>query len=107
MEEYIKLSDVLNILNECRCSDCTNDKPQSCELCQFQDFYNKLMKEPQTIKRSVGKWLDSDPGAWECSVCHYEVERWNNTPYCPICGSRMSGESYYYSFLVPKGDRKE
>ncbi len=95
MEEYIKFIDVLNILNECRCSDCTNDKTRGCSLCQFQDFYNKLIKEAQTIKLEepkVGKWLDIDPAEWECSRCHYEVARWNNTLYCPSCGASMSKE---------------
>ena len=36
-----------------------------------------------------GKWLDLDPIKWECSICHYKVERWNNTPYCPSCGAKM------------------
>lgn len=40
-----------------------------------------------------GKWLDSDPAEWECSRCSYEVDRWNNTPYCPCCGAKMLKET--------------
>ena len=39
-----------------------------------------------------GKWIDSDPVEWECSECHYEVERWNNTLFCPGCGAKMIKE---------------
>ena len=43
MDGYVKLSDVLRILDECRCSDCSNDQDNHCELCQFNDFYNALL----------------------------------------------------------------
>ena len=39
-----------------------------------------------------GEWIDSDSVEWECSRCHYEVERWNNTLYCPSCGAKMFKE---------------
>ena len=106
MEEYIKLSTVLDILNECRCSDCTNDKPQPCRLCQFQDFYTKLMKDGQTTKiaeQTVGKWIhkhwrtEDDWGGFnhrsiECSVCKIEIYKGEPTGYCPHCGASMSKE---------------
>ncbi len=38
----------------------------------------------------TSEWLDSDPAKWECSNCHYKVERWNNTLYCPVCGAKMN-----------------
>lgn len=46
--------------------------------------------EVEPIK--YGEWLDLDPAEWECSRCHYEVERWNNTLYCPSCGAKMFKE---------------
>ena len=39
--------------------------------------------------QKIAKWIDSDPLEWECSNCHYKVERWNNTLYCPSCGAKM------------------
>lgn len=106
MEDYIELSTVLDILNECRCSDCTNDKPQPCRLCQFQDFYTKLMKDGQTTKQAeskVGRWLFSDCGGihyYKCSCCNYELEvpltfTKNDVikykRYCTSCGAKMGG----------------
>ena len=43
------------------------------------------------VKR--GKWIDLDITEWQCSKCHYRVERWNNTPYCPNCGADMRGDA--------------
>ena len=97
MEEYIKLGDVLNILNDCRCSDCTNDKSKSCQLCQLQNFFDKLMNDTPIIilaEPKVGKWIGSDPATWACSVCHYRVARWNNTLYCPACGAKMEDKPW-------------
>lgn len=45
-EKYIKLDDALKAVNECRCSDCTNEQTLGCELCQFDDCYKKLLKVP-------------------------------------------------------------
>ena len=107
MEEYIKLSTVLDTLNECRCADCTNAKPQSCELCQFHDFYNKLMKAKQTTKLvepKEGRWLFSDYGGihyYQCSCCDYELEIpltytkddvKKYRKYCTNCGAKMCGD---------------
>lgn len=108
MEEYIKLSTVLDILNECRCTDCTNDKPQHCELCQFQDFYNKLMEVRQPTKLvapKVGRWLFSDYGGihyYQCSCCDHELEIpltytkddvKKYKKYCGYCGAKMSEDN--------------
>lgn len=37
---------------------------------------------------SKGKWIESDIG-WKCSECNYGVKPWNNTNFCPNCGSYM------------------
>ncbi len=51
-----------------------------------------LIEEVEIKEQRFGKWIADDPGEWECSLCHYEVERWNNTPYCPCCGAKMETE---------------
>lgn len=52
----------------------------------------KWLKELQQRRESEkhGSWIDIDPLRWECSACGYQVNRWNNTPYCPKCGAQMS-----------------
>ena len=43
--------------------------------------------------RPRGEWIEAQirhyPG-YECSLCHYGVQPWNNTNYCPNCGARMN-----------------
>lgn len=39
-----------------------------------------------------GRWVyeHGDPAMMPCSVCGYQVFRYNNTHYCPHCGAKMS-----------------
>lgn len=39
--------------------------------------------------KSKGEWINGDKTRWKCSVCHYGVLDWNNTPFCPNCGADM------------------
>lgn len=41
-----------------------------------------------------GRWVyeHGDPAMIPCSVCGYQVFRYNNTHYCPNCGAKMDGE---------------
>ena len=41
-----------------------------------------------------GRWVyeHDDPVLLPCSVCGYQVYRYNNTHYCPECGAKMDGE---------------
>ena len=44
------------------------------------------------ISRPKGKWIEARIGhypGYECSLCHYGVQPWNNTNYCPSCGADM------------------
>ena len=41
--------------------------------------------------RPKGEWIDYSPISWKCSCCGYGVNRWNNTPFCPNCGTSMKG----------------
>lgn len=38
-----------------------------------------------------GRWVyeHDDPVLMPCSVCGYQVYRYNNTNYCPNCGAKM------------------
>ena len=42
-----------------------------------------------------GRWVyeHGDPVMMPCSVCGYQIFRYNNTRYCPNCGARMDGDS--------------
>lgn len=44
--QYVKLDDVLSAIDECRCSDCSNEAPLPCSLCQFRDVYKKVIILP-------------------------------------------------------------
>lgn len=72
------------------CDDCqysyskTGQESNTCKICEFMYFRDLSPKQ--------GRWIDTDPAAWECSVCHYKVARYNNTSYCPACGAKMKGE---------------
>ena len=41
-----------------------------------------------------GRWVyeHDDPAMIPCSVCGYQVFRYNNTRYCPNCGAKMDSE---------------
>ena len=43
-------------------------------------------------KPKRGEWVEAQirhyPG-YECSLCHYGVQPWNNTNFCPNCGADM------------------
>ena len=54
----------------------------------FHHAADYLIDNNVNIQKIAG-WIDSDSLAWECSNCHYKVERWNNTLYCPSCGAKM------------------
>ena len=42
-----------------------------------------------------GRWVyeHGDPVMMPCSVCGYQVYRYNNTHYCPYCGAKMDKEA--------------
>ena len=58
------------------------------------DLATKILRlQEQISKEKVkhGYWIDLNIAEWQCSECNYRVERWNNTPYCPDCGTKMDG----------------
>jgi rubrerythrin len=52
------------------------------------------VKALQSADRLQGEWIGARIGhypGYECSLCHYGVQPWNTTRYCPNCGARMKG----------------
>jgi hypothetical protein len=48
----------------------------------------------EVADRPQGEWIGARIGhypGYECSLCHYGVQPWNITRYCPSCGARMKG----------------
>ena len=56
--------------------------------CQYDVI--DIIDNMKTLEaRSRGEWIDDSPISWKCSCCGYEVQRWNNTEFCPKCGADM------------------
>lgn len=94
MEKYYRVSDINEILNKLA--------KEPYYQHEDEDFYSGIcavegelicLESVEHEESKVAKWIDSDPMKWECSNCHYKVERWNNTLYCPTCGAKMIKES--------------
>ena len=53
-----------------------------------------LMPEVDAVPVKHGRWIyeNDDPSMIPCSMCGYQVFRYNNTPYCPNCGAKMDLE---------------
>ena len=81
---------------------------QSCDDCISRAYIESIVEELENIcingdehilsllsniknapsvtpSRPKGKWMDDN-----CSICGYGVKPWNNTPYCPNCGAKMT-----------------
>jgi rubrerythrin len=90
MERYYKASDVHDVI-----SALAHEPYYKHEYESFYEGVCAVEGELQCLEQfeineqRLGRWLGEDPSEWECSLCHYEVERWNNTPYCPGCGAKM------------------
>ena len=56
------------------------------DRCQHCDETDKAF---EILKENKGEWINGDETRWKCSVCHYGVLDWNNTPFCPNCGADM------------------
>ena len=54
----------------------------------------KLVDSVDAAPVMHGRWVyeHNDPVLLPCSVCGYQVYRYNNTHYCPECGAKMDGE---------------
>lgn len=89
---------VVDILSQEPCEDCVSRK----ELLKCSMRINdnlvavpvKDIRETPTVQPTKihAEWLFKI-NYLECSRCHYGVNPYNNTPYCPNCGAKMEGEA--------------
>ena len=51
----------------------------------------KIVEEMPSVTpiRPRGCWIDKSPISFVCDKCNYEVQRYNNTNFCPSCGADM------------------
>ena len=65
----------------------------SPELRGARKIIDRIENAPtaDVVEVKHGEWIDINIAEWQCSECNYRVERWNNTPYCPGCGTKMDG----------------
>jgi hypothetical protein len=74
----------VNKLKKYRFSYDTNTTiPKSDVFVKISDITNL---PSVNTPRPEGKWIHNN-----CSICNYNVNPWNNTPYCPNCGAKMNG----------------
>ena len=48
----------------------------------------------EVADKPQGEWIGGRIGhypGYECSLCHYGVQPWNTTNFCPNCGAKMKG----------------
>lgn len=60
-------------------------------VMNHDDYYDLLCKSWEPKR---GEWIGTRIGhypGYECSLCHYGVQPWNTTRYCPNCGAKMKG----------------
>lgn len=70
--------------------------PQTGDGWDNMGVRNLIMRQKAVDAAPVvhGRWVyeHDDPVLLPCSVCGYQVYRYNNTNYCPDCGAKMDGE---------------
>ena len=99
-EELKKYKLILELLEQEPCEDTISrkaainaitkihpvDTEYDCTLYDKLDVMYVLKDLPPVIpSRPKGAWIDDN-----CSICGYGVKPWNNTPYCPNCGAKMT-----------------
>ena len=81
MNKYVSVDDVINLII---------GEPTEAH---YPSWYVDKIKNMETSD-NCAMWIDEgDPGTFTCSRCHYKVNRWNNTSFCPDCGARMVGDT--------------
>ena len=64
------------------------DAPSAQHLSAMFDCEDVIKNLPSMQpKYKRGEWIDRGVAGWICSSCSYRVFRYNNTPFCPNCGS--------------------
>ena len=76
MARYIKLEDVLETLDDVRCDGCSNDRPNGCPLCQYQDVYNQIVKIPtcDVVPRSEVEHWKEEANKYQTLWCQAEID---------------------------------
>lgn len=84
MDDLISRTALLKSLNE-QAPKPTTDDLYTVNMC--------IINAPAVDAAPVvhGRWVyeHGDPVLMPCSVCGYQVYRYNNTHYCPECGAKM------------------
>lgn len=96
---YMKKEKVLSRIR--KLCEVRSEPPMSrddmVELKLLQKLEKEFSETPTADVEEVkhGHWIDLNITEWQCSECKYRVERWNNTPHCPDCGTKMDGGIKY------------
>ena len=94
MDEYINRTKLIEDIESRFCKDCDpGSGTMLCRKCEVSCAIRELKGAPKAEVAEVkhGHWIDLNITEWQCSECKYRVERWNNTPHCPDCGTKMDG----------------
>ena len=81
MDELISRQDVIDI---------TWEEPSYTDPLNILSERRDKIKSLPLAYPKKGKWVDDgDPLMLTCGNCGYGVMRYNNTPFCPNCGTDM------------------
>ena len=88
MGDYISREDALLCATGEYADDSFEDSIRETECKKIAKRLKEL--KPADVRENIhGEWINGDETRWKCSVCHYGVLDWNNTPFCPNCGADM------------------
>ena len=71
------------------CETCPYDE-RTCGLDVPNDALSLLKAQEEKKAEWTTKRTESHDGEWYCSACGYEPTVFENTPYCPACGAKMT-----------------
>ena len=101
--DLISRAAALEALGECPYN--WNDWPEEIQAVDDWKSYKEEIENLPAVDAAPivhGRWVyeHGDPAMLPCSICGYQVFRYNNTRYCPNCGARMDDESRVRSELL-------
>lgn len=98
----MRLIDAHKLYEQYEADMCELVKSTNCENISLEALSllcgAKLIADAPTVDAvpvKHGRWIyeNDDPSMIPCSMCGYQVFRYNNTPYCPNCGAKMDLEA--------------